>query len=289
MGDIPQSKDPARGIPVATAVRPVDATSLAAGRLSMSLWALRTLAMASGAWAAAPVVDSFSASPAVVAPGGLVTLEVTAHDPDCPSTCATGCGQYLREDLTAWSASGGTFVVENNGTSGSPYVATADWSAPAVEGTYTISVYLADSGSFLCGGRQSTTAQLSILVTTSSNSPPEISLLTADPAQIYPGGTSLLTCIASDPDGDPLIFSWTSDVGTVTPGVDGAAVFEAGDPGVATVTCTVTDTGGASSSAQVGISVTSAMAERSLTAGLAAPQRWSPRLEMLTFVLSASV
>jgi hypothetical protein len=275
VGDIPQSKDPAREFPVATAVRPVDATSLAAGRLSMSLWALLTLAMASGAWAAAPVVDSFSASTTVVAPGGLVTLEVTAHDPDCPSTCTTGCGEYLRADLTAWSASGGAFVAENNGTSGSPYVATADWSAPAVEGTYTISVYLADSGSILCGGRQSTTAQLSVLVTTTPNSPPEISLLTADPAQLYPGETSSLTCIASDPDGDPLIYSWTSDIGTVTPGVDGAAVFEAGDPGLATVTCTVTDTGGASSSAQVGISVTSAVAERSLTVGLVAPQKVS--------------
>jgi hypothetical protein len=275
VGDIPQSKDPARGIPVATVVRPVDATSLAAGPLSMSLWVLLTLAMASGAWAAAPVVDSFSASPAVVAPGGLVALEVTAHDPDCPSTCTTGCGMYLREDLTAWSASGGTFVAENNGTSGSPYVATADWSAPAVEGTYTISVYLADSGSFLCGGRQSTTAQLSVLVTTSPNSPPEISLLTADPAQLFPGETSVLRCVASDPDGDPLVFSWTSDVGTVIPGVGGAAVFEAGDPGVATVTCTVADTSGASSSAQVGISVVSAVAERSLRVGLAAPQKVS--------------
>ena len=160
MGDIPQSKDPARGYPVAKAERPVDGASLAMGLLSMSLWALLTLAMASGAWAAAPIVDSFSASPAVVAPGGLITLEVTAHDSDCPSTCTAGCGQYLREDLTAWSATGGTFLAENNGTSGSPYVATADWSAPAAEGTYTVSVYLADSGGMLCGGRQSTTTQL---------------------------------------------------------------------------------------------------------------------------------
>jgi len=103
--------------------------------------------------------------------------------------------------------------------------------------------------------------------------PPVIHSLTADPVQVFPGGESQLTCIASDPDGDPLVFSWTSDIGTVTPGVGGAAVFGAGDPGVATVTCTVIDTGGGFSSAQVEISVTSAVAERSLRVGLAAPQK----------------
>lgn len=273
MGDIPQSKDPARGFPFAPTVRPVGGTSLAMGRLSMSLWALLTLAMANGAWAAAPVVDSFSASPAVVAPGGLVTLEVTAHDPDCSSTCATGCGLYIREDLTAWSASGGTFLAENNGTSGSPYVATADWSAPAVEGTYTISVYLADSGGMLCGGRQSTTSQLSVLVTTSSNSPPEISLLTTNRAHLFPGETSLLTCIATDPDGDPLSFGWSSDLGFVTETGEGTAIFSATDPGVATITCEVTDNGGATTRAEVQINVSTTFPARSLTGGLRAPQK----------------
>jgi hypothetical protein len=273
VGDIPQSKDPARGFPVATAVRPVDGDSLAMGLLSMSLWALLTLLMASGVWAAAPIVDSFSASPAVVAPGGLVTLEVNAHDPDCPSTCTTGCGQYLREDLIAWSASGGTFLAENNGTSGSPYVATADWSAPAAEGTYTVSVNLADSGGMLCGGRQSTTAQLSVLVTTSPNRPPEISLLTTNPAQLFPGETSLLTCIATDPDGDPLSFGWSSDLGVVTENGEGTAFFSAVDPGVATITCKVTDNGGATTRAEVQITVSTTFPARSLTGGLRAPQK----------------
>ena len=273
MGDIPQSKDPARGYPVAKAERPVDGASLAMGLLSMSLWALLTLAMASGAWAAAPIVDSFSASPAVVAPGGLITLEVTAHDPDCPSTCTTGCGQYLREDLTAWSATGGTFLAENNGTSGSPYVATADWSAPAAEGTYTVSVYLADSGGMLCGGRQSTTAQLSVLVTTSPNRPPEISLLTTNPAQLFPGETSLLTCIATDPDGDPLSFGWSTDLGVVTENGEGTAIFSAVEPGVATITCEVTDNGGATTRAEVQIAVSTTFPARSLTSGLRAPQK----------------
>jgi len=231
------------------------------------------LVEASGAWAAAPVVDSFSASPAVVAPGGLVTLEVTAHDPDCTSTCTTGCGQYLREDLTAWSASGGTILAENNGTSGSPYVATADWSAPAVDGTYTISVYLADSGSFLCGGRQSTTAQLSVLVTTSSNLPPIVQSVTADPMSVFPGETSQLQCAATDPDGDAVIFDWNTDVGVVTQGVDGSATLSSAVPGLATVRCTASDPLGAVDSATAQVSISDVRAERMLRDGLGAPFR----------------
>ena len=39
-----------------------------------------------------PVVDDFSASPPVVAPGGMVTFTIQAHDPDCPDICVDGCG-----------------------------------------------------------------------------------------------------------------------------------------------------------------------------------------------------
>ena len=91
VGDIPQITGLSREFSLAAAVRPLDARrpgrnrpmrnpmvgkSSAARRLSTPLWALLTLIVASGAWAAAPVVDSFSASPAVVAPGGLITLAV---------------------------------------------------------------------------------------------------------------------------------------------------------------------------------------------------------------------
>ncbi len=50
--------------------------------------------------AEAPVVDSLSASPVTVAPGESVILTALAHDPDCPDTCTSGCGQYVRADLT---------------------------------------------------------------------------------------------------------------------------------------------------------------------------------------------
>jgi len=161
----------------------------------------------------------------------------------------------------------------DNGASSSPYTATAQWQAPAAEATYTVTVNLADSGSFLCGGRQSVAAQLTILVTTSANQPPVIHSLDADPPRVFPNEPSQLTCTASDPDGDPLSYGWSSDSGTVTPGGGETAVFEDGNPGVATVTCAVTDSGGAFTTADVAIAVTSAVAERTLTAGFTAPQK----------------
>jgi hypothetical protein len=225
-------------------------------------------------WAAeAPIIDSFGTSSPTVVPGGVVTLTVEAHDPDCAGTCSTGCGEYLREDLTQWSATAGSFPTIDNGVSASPYTATADWQAPVVEGAYTITVSLSDSGSFLCGGRQTTTDNIDIQVTTSTNQAPVVDSLTADPLQLFPGETSSLVCVASDPDDDPLIYSWNVDSGSVTPGIDGDATFTATEPGIATVTCIATDPGALFGSDSIGISVVGAVADKSIQADLVAPRR----------------
>ena len=240
---------------------------------SVFLWALLMLAATSGTWAAAPVVDVFTASPQAVAPGGLVTLEVTAHDPDCSSTCPTGCGLYVRSDLTAWSADGGVFVSENNGTPGSPYTASAQWQAPVSEATFTLSVSVSDSGGTMCGGRQTTVATLQVQVTSNPSSPPVIDSLVGDPVSLYPGETSQLTCAATDPDGDPVSYSWSTDFGALTPGAAGSAVFEAPSPGVATVRCTATDPSGAATTDGIVLSVSDVEPERLITSGLSSPHR----------------
>jgi hypothetical protein len=217
-------------------------------------------------------VDSFSSSAVVVAPGDIVTLSVEAHDPDCPATCSSGCGQTIRPDLTSWTATGGSFVAEDNGIQGSPYTATADWQAPAVEDTYTVTVSLSDSGGMMCGGRGTVTAEVTIQVTTSSNQLPVIDALSAVPARLYPDQESSLTCLASDPEGDALNYSWSVDSGTITAGSPGTATFLSASPGIAAVTCTVTDVEGANQSATINVSTSDAFPESVITAGLIAPQ-----------------
>jgi hypothetical protein len=235
---------------------------------------LSALAGPSSAWAnVPPVIDGLGTSVPIVAPGGFVNVSVRGHDPDCTTgSCVAGCGAYIRADLTLWSAPAGSLGTPGNGTSGSPYTATVDWQAPAAEGTYSISVALSDSGTLLCGGRNSVSGTVTVLVTTSTNRPPVVGTLTASPTQLLPGQAAALSCAASDPDGDPITYAWSADTGTVTAS-GAAATFVSTLPGVATVTCTATDPAGASGSGTVRVSVTDALAESRLTHELGAPQR----------------
>ena len=41
------------------------------------------------------------------------------------------------------------------------------------------------------------------------NNSPQITSLSADPTTVGPGGNSTITCVASDPDGDTLTYSWS--------------------------------------------------------------------------------
>ncbi|MGD2116228.1 MAG: choice-of-anchor D domain-containing protein, partial [Acidobacteriota bacterium] len=229
------------------------------------------------AHAAAPVIDDLAASPGVVAPGGTAIVTVQAHDPDCPSTCTGGCGQTIRSDLTLWTATGGTIVATDDGTTGSPYTASATWQAPAAEGTYTLEVSLSDSGNFLCGGRETVTSSVDVLVSLDPNAAPSVTSVTASPGRVYTAQEARLACAAGDPDGDPVTFDWASDLGTVTPEASGAGSAEAtltsDRPGIATVTCTASDPGGASDAGTVQVAVSDAAAERALVRGLSTPHR----------------
>lgn len=47
---------------------------------------------------------------------------------------------------------------------------------------------------------------------------PVINSLTANPATVATGETSTLTCLATDADNDPLIYSWSADSGIISNG-----------------------------------------------------------------------
>ncbi len=240
---------------------------------------LLLLALPASLMAAAPVVDSVSASSTVAAPGEVVSLQVDAHDPDCADTCSGGgfgsCGLSINASLTSWSAPAGTFSNQDNGITSSPYTGTVDYQAPPNDGTYTVTVEIADNdGGSLCFGERSyATATIDILVTSITTQPPVVDELTVDRAQMYPTESAELFCSGSDPDGEAITYSWSASLGTVTPGAGGEATYDGGDPGIVTITCTVTDPNGASGSANVSVSVSDAFPERQLTKELITPQR----------------
>ncbi len=74
----------------------------------------------------APVIDLAQASSNKVAPGAVVNLNVTAHDPDPSDTLTYN-----------WTTSTGTFA--------SPTAQSTTWTAPTTEGTYPITIAVRDS------------------------------------------------------------------------------------------------------------------------------------------------
>jgi hypothetical protein len=145
---------------------------------------------------AVPRFDSLVLSDSVVAPGNDISIAASASDPD---------GDPL---VYAWSATGGSF--------GDPASPSTTWTAPALKGVYTLTVSATDPES------ASATISFAITVQTLSgggsaevlidiNTWPEVQGLVPDPTRIDVGETTQLDLTTSDPDGDPLSFSWTAD------------------------------------------------------------------------------
>lgn len=227
-----------------------------------------------------PVVDVVNYSPSsVVNPGEQVVITVTAHDPDCNGSCTSGCGTYIRYDLTQWSVTDPQGNITqltsgvDRGTSGSPYTTTLTWTAPPVTGGYTFHVSLSDSGSFLCGGRQTTVHDIPLSVAVGN--PPVITSIVSEKNEIFINRKTLITATAYDPDGDPITYEWTSSGGTISPTDLPYKVEWIAPPvgGVYTVTVKVMDINGLSAMRSTTITVVVAVYKNSITSNLESPGR----------------
>jgi hypothetical protein len=134
-----------------------------------------------------PVISSLVAQSQQLYPSGNTDIHCIAQDADNDKLNFT------------WSATGGDFVGVG------PSVT---WKAPPNYGTYTITVAVDDGK----GG----SVQGSLDIVVGANQSPIISSLDANPSGILYGGSTVLTCIASDPDGDAVTYSWTASEGSIT-------------------------------------------------------------------------
>jgi len=145
----------------------------------------------------APVIDSVVVSANQVAPNGTITLTATAHD-DNPGDTIT----------YAWTATAGTF--------GAPSSAATSWVAPSTEGAQTLRLEVTDS--------KGTSARMSLdisvqrpgatgnaTVTVTFNTWPSVTAMMATPSMLTLNVPSQIAAVVSDPDGDPLIYTWSSD------------------------------------------------------------------------------
>lgn len=177
-----------------------------------------------------PVISSLVAQSQQLYPSGTTEIQCIAQDAD---------GDQLN---FTWSATGGDFV----GTG-----PTVTWKAPPNYGTYTITVAVDDGK----GG----SVQSSIPITVGANQAPIISSFNASPSGVLYGGTTLLTCIASDPDGDVVRYSWSASEGSIS-GVGNKVTWIAPDKtGTFNITVTVSDGKGGETQGNVAVTVAPAV------------------------------
>jgi hypothetical protein len=140
----------------------------------------------------------------------------------------------------AWSAPAGSL-------SGNSTLVT--WTAPVIPGTYTVTCVVTDGH----GGQA--TAIDTFMVVQRANYPPSIQKFNAVPRKLNLGENSTIMCIASDPNGDSLTFSWSATSGTLSgsgPSVSWTAPSVAGNY---YIRCFVDDGYGASVLDSIGLEI----------------------------------
>jgi hypothetical protein len=178
-----------------------------------------------------PPVAACSASPTSVYAGSTdaVTVHVNATDAD-------------NDQLTySYTATGGT--VDGSGPDGR-------WTASGLAvGTYTVNAKVDD------GKGGTATCSADIAVAPKPNQPPTISCST-DRSPIMPGERTGITSVASDPDGDPLTYSYSTTSGTIN-GSGPKVEFDSTGlaPGSYTVRCSASDGKGGTADASTTVDV----------------------------------
>jgi hypothetical protein len=198
-----------------------------------------------------PVIFSLVAENTQLYPSGSTEIQCTAQDAD---------GDKI--DFK-WACTGG----EISGAG-----AIVMWKAPTAYGDYNITVTVEDGK----GG----SAQASLPITVGANQPPVISSLAANPSGVVYGGTTTITCVATDPDGDSISYGWSASEGDIS-GVGNVVTWVAPEKGGDfNVTVIVSDSKGGETTGNLRITV--AAASRTVTIRPVAQETGSARSDGTT-------
>lgn len=211
-----------------------------------------------------PVVDSVSFSSAPVQAGSTVIIQCAAHD---ESTVTT-----MQVTVTGGTLPGGVTTAAISLTPAASVVGSIAWAVPAA-GLYTVTCTVRDDGVGGSFGPKAGTRAQPVTVVAPAGSPPVIDSLVASASQVKVGGVVQLTAAAHDPDGDPLTWSWTANLGTLAASGNSGNWTAPATTGSATVTLVVSDGQGNSATALVAISVRLALYAGGMPAMLVSPRR----------------
>ena len=181
-------------------------------------------------------IQSLTPVQSQTAPGGAIVIESKVTNPGNANL------NYK------WSATGGGF-----GGSG----ANNTWQAPSQVGTYEITLTVEDGK----GG----TAQSKTSVTVSNNRSPAITGLSSDPVNVMPGGSTTISCVANDPDGDIVIYSWNASDGTVSGTGNKVSWVSPNKSGDFGITCVASDGKGGEAKQTITIKVSPAGSDISIS------------------------
>ncbi|GEM_PF-3102049 len=173
-----------------------------------------------------------------------VNIEVTATPTNPPVIISLTATDYSIEPSTttnlicnATDADGDVLTYEWTSIGGSIYGANqfAQWTAPAAEGSYIVTCKVSDP-------TVRTSVEKSVTIVVAENVAPVISSLTADPSSVVSGGSTEITCTATDANGDDLTYTWTKTGGILSSTTGSSVTWTApNNVSTHTITCTVSD------------------------------------------------
>lgn len=178
-----------------------------------------------------PVIIDLTAGSGSLLPGAETTVTCRATDPE-------------GDNLTySWTASGGEAVIQSDESNW------IRWKATNFTGNYEVTVTVADSNG--------NSASQSVEILVQDNQPPQIKSMNAEPAAIYAGEKSGITCDAVDPEGQAMTYIWRADGGTISGSGTSVSWQSPDSDGEYTITVTVTDAKGAETVGSVKVGVQS--------------------------------
>ncbi|MFW6055976.1 MAG: PKD domain-containing protein [Chloroflexota bacterium] len=180
-----------------------------------------------------PVITGVSVSSDRMLPSGTcqITCEATDDDSDALSY--------------SWEADKGEIVGEGP---------TIEWTAPDSEGLYRLSITVDDGH----GG----TVDYSTSLAVKANRQPQVEELSADAETIAPGDSTVISCEASDADGDRVTYDWSATGGEVFGDGDAIIWLAPEEPGAYAVEVSVRDPYGAESQRQIPMNVAESASPR---------------------------